>query len=270
MPAVIRVIADAVVSVFFPAPCEMCGGVLASASSLPICQRCLAALGPLTGPLCDRCGRPFPSQASLDARNPQCFACRRGLYAFDAARSYGAYSDEMVKAITLLKYHRLTRLGGWFAKKLQATVEVNPILRKADVLVAVPLHPTRRRERGYNQTELIAKPLGRLLGIPLDAGALVRTKPRPPQLFLSRRERWLSVRGAYEIRGGSRIDNQRVLLIDDVFTTGATLDACARVLKKAGAKSVMGLTVARALWRGSLPAERLRQISSDRKGKKSI
>ena len=255
---------------FFPAPCEMCGDVLASASPLPICETCLAALGPISGPLCECCGRPFPSQASLDARSPQCFACRRGLYAFDAARSYGAYSDEMVKAITLLKYHRLTRLGGWFAKKLRTTAEATSILRATDVLVPVPLHPARRRERGYNQTELIAKPLGRLLQIPLDAGVLVRTKPRPPQLFLSRRERWLSVRGAYEIREASRIDKRRVLLIDDVFTTGATLDACARALKKAGAKSVVGLTVARALWRGSLPAERLRQISPDRKGRSSI
>jgi hypothetical protein len=77
----------------------------------------------------------------------------------------------------------------------------------------------------------------------------VRTKPRPPRLLLSRRERWLTVRGAYEIRDGARVDNLRVLLVDDVFTTGATLDACAGALKKAGAKSVMGITVARVLVR---------------------
>ena len=241
-----------------------------SASPLPICEKCRGALAPLRGPVCEHCGRPFPSETMLETTNPHCFACRQNLYGFDAARSYGAYSDEMVKAITLLKYHRLTRLGGWFAEKLKATAEANPIIRGADVLVPVPLHPARRRERGYNQTELIARPLARLVGIPLEPGLLVRVKPRPSQLFLSRRERWLSVRGAYEIRDGRRIDNQRVLLIDDVFTTGATLDACARVLKKAGAKSVVGLTVARTLWRGSPPAERLRQISSDRKGKNSI
>ena len=270
MPGGLRAIADAVVSVIFPAPCEMCGSVLATASPLPICEECLAALGPLSGPVCEQCGRPFPSQVSLEAQNPKCFACRRGLYAFGAARSYGAYNDEMVKAITLLKYNRLTRLGRWFAGKLKLTAEANSMIREADLLVPVPLHPARRRERGYNQTELIATPLARLLKIPLDAGLLMRVKPRPPQLFLSRRERWLSVRGAYEIRKGRRIDNQRVLLIDDVFTTGATLDACARALKKGGAKSVIGLTVARALWRGSPPAERVRQTNSDRKREKSI
>lgn len=224
----IRSIADAVASVFFPAPCEMCRDVLVSASPLPICEKCRAALAPLGRPVCELCGRPLASETVLDAANPRCFACRQNLYGFDAARSYGAYSDEMVKAITLLKYHRLTRLGGWFAEKLKVTAEANSIVCEADVLVPVPLHPARRRERGYNQTELIARPLARLMGIPLNADLLVRIKPRPPQLFLSRRERWLSVRGAYEIRDGRRIDNHRVLLIDDVFTTGATLDACAR------------------------------------------
>lgn len=266
----IRIIADAVMSVLFPAPCEMCGEALATAALLPICEKCLEALGPLSEPVCEKCGRPFPSEVILDAKIRQCFGCRAGLYGFDVARSYGAYSEKMVKAITLLKYHKLTRLGGWFAQRLRTTVEANAILGAVDVMVPVPLHPVRRRERGYNQTELIAKPLARRLGLRLDTSALVRVKPRPPQLLLSRRERWLSVRGAYEIREGSRIDNLRVLLIDDVFTTGATLDACARTLKKAGAKSVIGLTVARALWRGSPPAERLRQISSDRKRKNSI
>ncbi len=270
MAAGIRTFADAFISVFFPAPCEMCGGVLETAALLPICEACLEALGPLSGPFCEKCGRPFPSEVSQDAGTRQCFECRSGLYAFDAARSYGEYSDEMVKAITLLKYHKLARLGGWFARKLNAVASENPNLCEADVLVPVPLHPARRRERGYNQTELIAKPLARHLGIPLEMKLLARVKPRPPQLLLSRRERWLSVRGAYEIRKGRRIDNLRVLLIDDVFTTGATLDACARALRKAGAKSVIGLTVARTLWRGSPPAERLRQVSSDRKAKNSI
>lgn len=265
MAAGIRTFADALISVFFPAPCEMCGEVLATAALLPICEKCLEALGPLSGPVCEKCGRPFPSEVSQEAKTRQCFGCRSGLYAFEAARSYGAYSEEMVKAITLLKYHKLTRLGGWFARKLRTLVKENPNLCAADVVVPVPLHAARRRERGYNQTELIARPLARHLGIPLEEGTLARVKQRPPQLFLSRRERWLSVRGAYEIRKGRRIDNLRVLLIDDVFTTGATLDACAQCLKKGGAKSVVGLTVARALWRGSPPAERLRQINQTAK-----
>jgi ComF family protein len=153
----------------------------------------------------------------------------------------------MVRTIGLLKYEKLTRLGGWFAEQLCQLVQEDEALLGVDVVAPVPLHHARLRERGYNQAELIAKPLARRLHLPLGSYLLVRTKPRPSRLLLSRRERWLTVRGAYETRKQAQVDNLRVLLIDDVFTTGATLDACARALKKAGAKTVIGLTVARAM-----------------------
>jgi len=111
--------------------------------------------------------------------------------------------------------------------------------------VPVPLHAERHRERGYNQAELIARPLARRLNLKLDARLLVRSKPRPSQLVLSRSEHWKSVRGAYETDKRRRVDNLRVLLVDDVLTTGATLDACARALKKSGASVILGLTVGR-------------------------
>jgi ComF family protein len=115
------------------------------------------------------------------------------------------------------------------------------------VVVPVPLHRQRERERGYNQADLVARPLARRLGLPYRAVLLVRTKPRPDKHILSLSERWESVRGAFATRSGSQVDNLRVLLIDDVMTTGATLDACAKALRRAGAKSVMGLTVAHAV-----------------------
>ncbi|MGB6482139.1 MAG: ComF family protein [Candidatus Acidiferrales bacterium] len=245
--SIVRGVADALASVLFPAPCQICGAVLTNASTIPICAACFASLQSLQGPLCVCCGRPFVSEVTLDAKVPKCFACRREVYAFECARSFGAYTDQMVRAIGLLKYEKLTRLGQWFAERLHQVIQADPALRPVDVVVPVPLHPARLRERGYNQAELIAKPLARKLRLPLGPYLLVRTKPRPPRLLLSRRERWLTVRGAYEIRKGARVDNLRVLLIDDVFTTGATLDACARALQKAGAKSVIGLTVARAI-----------------------
>jgi ComF family protein len=115
------------------------------------------------------------------------------------------------------------------------------------VLVPVPLDAARLRERGYNQAELIARPLARLLGIPFRSYLLVRTKPRPDKIRLTRRERWETVRGAYATHQSAQVDKLRVLLVDDVFTTGATLDACSRALRQAGAVRVVGLTVARAL-----------------------
>ncbi len=176
-----------------------------------------------------------------------CHLCRRDVYAFERARSYAVYDDVMIRSIILLKYHAVSPLGGWFAERLAELIGRDAKSYAADMVVPVPLHPLRRRERGYNQAELIARPLARKLRLPMRSALLVRTKPRPDKLKLTRRERWTSVRGAYSTRDDSTVDNMRVLLVDDVFTTGATLDACSRALRQAGAAAVIGLTVARVV-----------------------
>jgi ComF family protein len=167
------------------------------------------------------------------------------LYSFDLARSYASYEGALVRAILLLKFERMEPLGEWFAERLVELVKREALA--ADVVVPVPLHRDRERERGYNQADLIVKPVARRLKLPHGAVLLMRTRPRPDKHLLSLEERWESVRGAFATRSGSVVDNLRVLLVDDVMTTGATLDACARVLREAGAKSVIALTVARAL-----------------------
>ena len=105
----------------------------------------------------------------------------------------------------------------------------------------------RQRERGYNQAELIARPLARRLNRPISTDVLRRLHPRPPKLKLSRRERWETVRGAFEVPAAARVDRSCILLVDDVLTSGATLDACARALRSAGAAAVHAVTVARVL-----------------------
>jgi len=202
----------------------------------------------LPAPLCTQCGRPIVSTAVAEVISlPMCRLCRDRVYNFDFARSFGAYTPRMARAILLLKYGNVTPLGGWFARCLARLVERQPQDFAADAVVPVPLDQGRLRERGYNQAEHIAKPLARLLGIPFRSYLLIRTRPRPSQLRLTRRERWETVRGAYATHKTAQVDKLRVLLVDDVFTTGATLDACSQVLKRAGAARVVGLTVARAL-----------------------
>jgi ComF family protein len=238
---------DALASLVFPAPCRICGDTLLTASRIPVCAECLASLRPIGGPVCRQCGRPFASGQAVTATQPLCHLCRREVYGFDLARSFAPYDGPMVRAITLLKYNAVAPLGSWFGARLAELAASQPELAQADVVVPVPLHPARLRERGYNQAELIARPLARRLGLPLRPLLLVRTKPRPDKLKLSRKERWRIVRGAYGLRGGSQVDKVRVLLVDDVFTTGATLDACARVLRKAGASRIVAVTVARVV-----------------------
>ena len=261
---VIRTALDALASVLFPAPCRICGTILTNASRIPICLSCLDGFYRISDPMCQCCGRPFISAVASDAAHPLCRLCRVQFFAFQRARSYAVYDDALSSAVVLLKYEGVRRLGDWFATRLAETLSRDPEAMRAELVVPVPLHPDRLRERGYNQAEMIAKPLARKIGIPFGSYLLVRTRPRPSQLVLSRTERWTSVRGAYATREGARVDNLRILLVDDVLTTGATLDSCSRALLKAGAASIFGATVARVVpgWVAPAvtpPAARLRK-----------
>lgn len=271
---ILRSAIDSLAAVLFPAPCRICGAVLLNASRIPICPACLASFEPIPQPVCECCGKPFLTPVGAESVQPRCRLCRDDFFAFDFARSYGVYNDALHHAILLLKYEEVTRLGDWFAARLAEVVAREARTFRADVVVPVPLHPDRQRERGYNQAELIARPLARRLHLKQGAYLLMRTKPRPARLVLSRKEHWDSVRGAYATRKGLRVDKLRVLLVDDVMTTGATLDACARALKRAGASSVLGLTVARVVTGRSpsgLPqTQEAKKAGTNREGATSI
>jgi len=246
-------VSDAIVSVFFPAGCRICDKLLTRASRVPICEACLASFEAPPEKKCALCGQPLVEMTAAEGEPLVCRACQQKTYAFERARSFGIYDGPLVRAILLLKWERIEPLGSWFAQRLAELAAREAELLAGDVVVPVPLHRDRERERGYNQAGLISKPLARKLGLPHKAVLLMRTKPRPNKQLLRFEERWESVRGAFATRPGSQVDNKRVLLVDDVMTTGATLDACARALLESGAKSVIGLTVARAA-RNPVPA----------------
>jgi ComF family protein len=254
---IIREALDALTAILFPAPCRICAQPLTNASRVPIRETCLSSFERIVEPMCKCCGRPFSVAPSAQSLPPLCRLCRADLYGFSHARSFAIYNDALGAAIVLLKYEEVRRLGDWFAKQLADTLAKYGEGFRPDVIVPVPLHPERQRERGYNQADLIARPLAGHLGVKLRADMLVRTRPRPAQLVLSRTERWKAVRGAYATREGARVDKLRILLVDDVMTTGATLDACARALRKAGAAEIFGLTVARLVpgWSPSIPPQ---------------
>ncbi len=273
---------DALASVFFPAPCRVCGQTLLTAGRIPICEPCLDEFERILDPLCACCGRPLVSSPVAQADTPEpsspqpaaplCRLCRANFYAFDRARSFAIYNRALSEAVLLLKYEQVASLAQWFGAQLAEIARNAGVECRADVVVPVPLHRDRHRERGYNQAELIARPVARRLHLPLDANLLIRTKPRPPQLVLSRTEHWKSVRGAYATRKGMKIDNLRVLLVDDVLTTGATFDACSRALKKAGASAVFGLTVGRVRSgvTASMPATAVQSNPATKLAAKSI
>ena len=171
----------ALASVVFASPCRICGEALTNASRIPICERCLDGFEKIIEPMCAGCGRPFAMPRAGAIESSLCRLCRVGFYGFDRARSFAIYDEALTEAVLLLKYQELTRLGNWFAERLFEVVSRVPAEWRADLVVPVPLHADRRRERGYNQAELIARPLAERLGIPFNSQILVRTKPRPAQ-----------------------------------------------------------------------------------------
>jgi ComF family protein len=237
----------AIASVLFPSDCRLCQALLTSATRLPICDLCLQSFPQLAGHVCERCGQPWSLEAAEEDASASCRECRERGFAFDTARSFGLYQHNLAKAIVLLKYEQLEPLAAWFAKRLEEVVRGLPEKFGADMIVPVPLHRTRQKERGFNQVDLFGRPLARRLRLPYRPVLLKRERPRPEKHLLHVEERWEAVRGAFAIREGGRVDNSRILLLDDVMTSGATLDACSRALRAAGAKSVVGLTIARAV-----------------------
>jgi ComF family protein len=238
---VVRRLSRALFSLVFPADCRVCGKPLDHISTIPVCPECLRAPEPLVAEyFCVACRTPFRNAFPLDARG-MCALCRSGLRAFDAAYCYGAYEGTLRELIHLFKYAKIQALEKPLGEILADGL---PLDERFDVVVPVPLHWRRYWERGFNQSELLARAVARRCGIKV-RNVLGRSQYTKPQAGLTHTARRENVGTAFRVKGNTRLDGLSVLLIDDVMTTGSTATACARVLKKAGARRVALLTVAR-------------------------
>ena len=203
-----------------------------------ICYSCRSSLPRIMPPLCPRCGRPQPSGIL-------CPGCISWQAAIDGIRSPFRFDGVIRQATHQLKYRNLRALAKPLARMLNDYLTANPV--PAEALVPVPLHRKRLRERGYNQSRLLVGEMGKLTGLPVVADCLIRQHYALPQARTATvDERQSNVAGAFACRD-NRLRNKVVLLIDDVATSGATLDACAAALKASGAASVWGLTFAREI-----------------------
>jgi ComF family protein len=243
---VYRRILDAVVAVTLAPRCAACARVLESPLAGPVCDACWADVTPLLAPFCRICGDPLPSWRVISAALERCPRCRRIPGLVDAARSAGLYEGSLREIVHAFKYEGRRGLAAPLGRMMRAAGA--SILGDADLIVPVPLHAWRRIRRGFNQ----ADDLARRLDVPV-LHALMRVRPTTPQTGLTAAGRRRNVRDAFRVspflpRGTRRrLESRIVVLVDDVRTTGATLDACASVLKAAGAREVRALTVARAL-----------------------
>ncbi len=225
-----RTLIDSILNLLFPVACVVCRAQVLERRWGAACPDCWSRLEPLAPPFCPQCGEPAPAIEGL------CGRCRKGEYAFDLARSALFFTDTLREMIHHLKYAERVSLARSLGDILKVCLEHEPFSGR--IVVPVPLHRKRERERGFNQAELIAARLGRSL----ETRLLRRRKNTPSQTGLSRSERKRNLAGAFEVRGPVA---GTVILVDDVYTTGSTVHEIARTLKRAGAQRVEVLTVAR-------------------------
>lgn len=241
LPSVVREVPHGFFSLVFPDECRVCKTELSEFTRVPVCARCLKAPQPIAADyFCVTCRTPFQNAFPLDASG-RCRLCRSGARGFDTAYCYGSYDGTLRELIHLFKYGRMKPLGRTLAAYLASAL---PRDQKFDLVVPMPLHWCRRWQRGFNQSELLARPTARRCGIPM-LNAVRRTRATAAQAGLSNARRRENVAGAFRVKKPQKVAGRRILLIDDVMTTGATASACALALKRAGASSVTLLALAR-------------------------
>jgi ComF family protein len=251
---------DVAASLFFtlfPADCRICRSPLLQASRLPVCSDCLKSLHPLSSWLCVRCGEALPYSISNDGRiEGQCRVCQLAQPPFERAVAYGAYDGVLRDLVHLLKFDQIRPASKTLGRLLAIGVtKLEPSLPAGSIaVVPVPLYVPKERQRGFNQADLIALAALKQVGSSVPGNrfelldhTLVRTRDTGSQIGLTRHQRRENLRGAFKVVNPTRVCGRNILLVDDVYTTGATASECTRVLLRAGAAQVWVATVGRTI-----------------------
>jgi ComF family protein len=237
---VLRDLAD----VLFPPRCHSCRTVAEKLTNDLFCAACEEKIRYIRTPLCPACGAPYDDSEGSDHL---CGDCLTAPKPFTVARSVAAFDGILLEAIHAFKYHHKTGMGTGLGRMMTCDSYTGMDMQGYTMIMPVPLHIRRLRERGFNQSLLLAKILSARYAIPLDFITLRRERDTPPQTMMGRKERQTNIKGAFGVADKERVRKQHVLLIDDVYTTGSTLAECTRVLLNNGAAQVGVLTLARAV-----------------------
>ena len=231
----------ALLDFFLPHACPLCGTEFSPSSSQPLCRQCLGGIHPVNSPRCPRCSLPYPTENDTDHL---CERCLRHTPAFSWVVAAGQYRETLREAVHRFKYRGVIGLDRALGDLLAAAVLSERPGFRPDLLVPVPLHPGRLRQRTYNQALLLARRLARQWRLPVASRLLVRCRATAPQQGLNAEARRQNLRGAFALR--APVKDVRVLLIDDVLTTGATAETCCRVLLEGGAGEIGVAVLGRA------------------------
>ena len=233
MVGAIRASAAALYDLFLPRICSVCGALLGPLDDT-VCTACRSTFRPVGPVVCPTCGRP--AERALAKR---CRRCPAEPVYFASARAAFLYRDDLAEAVRLFKYNRRFELGRMLARAMFMTIQNDdPDAVRPDMIVPVPMHFLRRLHRGYNHAALLAEEYARLAAIPYSPDILARIRHTRRQTLLPPERRATNVLGAFEVLCPERVQGLRMRLVDDVFTSGHTVNECARTLSAAGAASV--------------------------------
>ncbi len=234
----LRNIGRIVLDAFYPPACVVCGKPLGEHTGAGVHDTCRRQLKPVEEPVCVKCGKHLQTEEIM------CDDCKRYEHVFDQAVSVFEYNDAIKKGIYRFKYKNKREYASTFAAAIAEGAGRLIKMWDPDVIVPVPMHEKKKRVRGYDQAELLAKKTGELLDIPVDSDFLVRTRKTAPMKEVDKKGRRDNVKDAFEAEIGDGEEVYKsVLLVDDIITTGFTLDECAKVLKETGVKEVKALTL---------------------------
>jgi ComF family protein len=247
----VKEILTGITDLIFPPLCITCGAVLEEHAPLPFCTSCEAGIHFIRSPRCPRCGIPFPTAEGDDHLCGECLITERP---YAVARAVGLYEKTLLTAIHLFKYRGRIGIGEVLGRIMADFAGREWDMTVFSLIIPVPLHRKRLRERGFNQAVILAHEMAKRFSVPLDFMTLRRELFTAPQVGLGREERSANVRKAFAVRKPEKIAGRKILLVDDVTTTGSTLTECASVLMQAKAEAVAILTLARALHGTDNPA----------------
>jgi ComF family protein len=238
----LEIVSKCINSVIFPMSCCVCGDY----SNDAVCNKCWSEVIMITEHACKKCDKPFYNPYLISEEGDYiCEDCQEKAIFFERAFSYGVYRDTLMKIIHAFKFHNKPYISKYLARKLLILIESNEEFKEIDLIIPVPMYWKKEIERGYNQSYLLAKQLSKLKKIKLEKGVLVKVKNTGSQSLMPMKSRKQNVKGSFFVKRSEKIRNKIILLIDDVYTTGSTVNECARMLRLAGAGKIIVLTIAR-------------------------
>jgi ComF family protein len=247
--SVIEYIKEGLLNFIFPLDCKMCEKPIRESKGYSICEDCFKTIELIERPYCIKCGKPLiPSVFFKQNREILCLDCKRKKYSFEFSRSTGIYDKVLKKCIHLFKYYGEKKLAKPLGKLMvDYLVKNDEFKKRIDLIIPVPLHKNDLRKRGFNQSILLGRVVGNYFSISVGEKVLIKKKLTPFQANLSKKEREKNILRAFLVEKPKEIKGKNILILDDVFTTGATVEECTKELMKARAKNIFVLTLARTV-----------------------